>query len=97
MIKVHEEAYFVPEGRCKKLLMLMDMCEARNQCGQCKKTKRDRFIKKVRPYVNSRIANTVYHLGYNKYRVERTGSNRLSDVANMRHQSYRVMMYNKRE
>jgi hypothetical protein len=97
MIKVHEEAYFIIDGRCKNLIMLIDMCEARNQMWQCKKAKRDRFIEKTIPYVKTRISNIVRNLGYTRWKLERTGSDILSDVVNMRHQSFRVMLYNKRD
>lgn len=96
-IIVHKQAYFVPEGRCKKLLQLADRCEAKNQMWQCKKARRDQFLNKIRPYVIAKIANAVYHLGYKYWRLERTGSSNLYDVAEMRNQSYRVLMWGKRD
>lgn len=96
-ILVHEQAYFVPEGKCKKLLELADRCEAKNQMWQFKKARRDKFLNKVRPYLTRKIANAVYHLGYNEWRLERTGSNNLYDVEGMRYQSYRVLMWGKRD
>ncbi len=91
-IKVTHQSFFVPGGRCKKLMMLVESCKARDQMWQCGFARREQFVKKAQPYIKKRIAVAVGHLGYSKWWVERTGSNILNDVVYMRKQSFRIYM-----
>jgi hypothetical protein len=93
-IVVHQLAYFVPQGRCKKILMLIYRCYAKNQMWQFNKKRRQQFLDKAVPYLNSKVRVFVKQQGYSSWKVELCGSKNVYDVDAMRNQSYRIYMMN---
>jgi hypothetical protein len=93
-IIVHQDVYFVPTGRCEKLIMLIHRCSAKNQMWQFKRKRRQQFLDKVVPYINSKIGKFVETQGYSHWKIELYGSKNLYDVEAMRDQNYRVYMTN---
>ena len=91
-VPIYQEVYFVPEGRCKKLLMLVNRCQAKNQMWQRRRKRRQQFLDKVLPYLNARISKFVKQQGYKSWHIEHTGSKNLYDADSMQNQSYRIYM-----
>jgi hypothetical protein len=93
-IVIHQLIYFVPKGRCKKILMLINRCYAKNQMWQFKRKRRQQFLAKAVPYITSKIRVIVKQQGYLKWKIEFSGSTNMYDVDAMRKQSYRIYMMN---